>query len=143
MPNSTFKTPSASVIVKVPFHDVDSAYIAWHGHYAKYFEIARCELLDSFDYNYQQMSDSGFFWPVIDMQIRYVKPAVFQQELKVTATLAEWENRLLIRYLIEDAHTGQRLTKGQTAQVAVRMDTKEMLLASPTVLLEKLGINDD
>lgn len=143
MSSSNFVPPSASVTFKIPFHDVDSAYIAWHGHYAKYFEIARCELLDSFDYNYHQMSESGYFWPVIDMQLRYVAPAVFQQEIKVTATLGEWENRLLINYLIEDVKTGKRLTKGKTVQVAVRIDTKEMLLASPAVLLDKLGISDE
>jgi acyl-CoA thioester hydrolase len=143
MSSTHFVPPSASVTLKIPFHDVDSAYIAWHGHYAKYFEIARCELLDSFDYNYHKMSESGYFWPVIDMQLRYVAPAVFQQEIKVTATLGEWENRLLINYLIEDVKTGKRLTKGKTVQVAVRIDTKEMLLASPAVLLDKLGISNE
>jgi acyl-CoA thioester hydrolase len=32
----------ATVAITVPFHDVDSIGAAWHGHYAKYFEIARC-----------------------------------------------------------------------------------------------------
>lgn len=140
MTTQTFTPPSAEVIVEVPFHDVDSAQIAWHGHYAKYIELARCALLDNFDYNYPQMCESGYFWPVIDMQIRYVKPARFQQQLKVTATLGEWENRLLINYLIRDAQTGERLTKARTVQVAVCMDNGEMLLASPTVLLDKLGV---
>jgi acyl-CoA thioester hydrolase len=140
--SQTFSPPSASVIVEVPFHDVDSAQIAWHGHYAKYLEIARCALLDCFDYNYLQMSDSGYFWPVIDMHLRYVRPARFQQKLRVTATLGEWENRLLINYLIADATTGERLTKARTVQVAVCMASNEMLLASPPVLLEKLGIKE-
>ena len=50
----------ATVAIIVPFHDVDSIGIAWHGHYAKYFEIARCALLDSFDYGYDAMRESGF-----------------------------------------------------------------------------------
>ena len=37
-----------TVAIAVPFHDIDSIGIAWHGHYAKYFEIARCALLDEF-----------------------------------------------------------------------------------------------
>lgn len=132
--------PSAEVIVEIPFHDVDSALVAWHGHYAKYFELARCALLDSFDYNYPQMSASGYFWPVIDMRLRYVGPARFQQRLRVVATLAEWENRLRINYLISDLETGKRVTKGYTVQVAVAVDSGEMQLASPPVLLQKLGI---
>lgn len=134
--------PSAEIFVEVPFHDVDSAQVAWHGHYAKYLELARCALLDRIDYNYPQMCDSGYYWPVIDMRLRYVRPARFQQTLRVTATLGEWENRLLINYLIQDTVSGQRLTKGRTVQVAVRMDNGEMLLASPAILLEKLGVNE-
>ncbi len=131
---------SASTIIEVPFHDVDMAAIAWHGHYAKYFEVARCVLLDTFDYNYTQMGESGYFWPVVDMRIRYVSPARFGQSIKVTATLDEWEHRLKIRYQITDAETGKRITKGYTSQVAVRISDGEMLMASPQVLANKLGI---
>ena len=42
----------ADVIIEVPFHDVDTMNVVWHGHYLKYFEIARCKLLDQFHYNY-------------------------------------------------------------------------------------------
>ncbi|MEX1200731.1 MAG: acyl-CoA thioesterase [Methylophaga sp.] len=130
----------AEVIIEVPFHDVDVMRIAWHGHYAKYFEIARCALLDSIDYNYPQMHESGFGWPVIDLRMRYAKPLRFQQKIRVIATLTEWENRLKIDYLIEDAQSGQRLTKGYTVQVAVDMQTEEMLFVSPDILFHKLGL---
>ena len=36
-------------IIEVPFHDVDVMRVAWHGHYVKYFEIARCALLDKIE----------------------------------------------------------------------------------------------
>jgi acyl-CoA thioester hydrolase len=130
----------AEVEISIPFHDLDPVGIVWHGNYAKYFEIARCALLDRFDYGYTRMRESGFLWPVIDLRIRYVKPAIFGQRIRVQATLREWEHRLLIDYLISDAVTGERLTKGRTSQVAVEMATNEMLMASPDVLLDRLGI---
>ena len=37
--------------IEVPFYDVDSLNLAWHGHYIKYFEVARCELLSIIKYN--------------------------------------------------------------------------------------------
>jgi acyl-CoA thioester hydrolase len=128
------------VAIKVPFHDVDSIGAAWHGHYAKYFEIARCELLDSFGYGYDAMRDSGYMWPIIDLHVRYVKPLRFDQNIQVKATLKEWENRLLIDYLVTDAESGQRLTKGRTSQVAVDVRTGEMCFVSPAVLFDKLGL---
>lgn len=129
----------ASVEIDVPFHDVDMMEIAWHGHYVRYFEIARCKLFDQLDYNYLQMRDSGYAWPVIDLHVRYVQPLMFQQKVTVTAWVAEWENRLRVQYLITDAE-GKRLTKGHTDQVAINMKTNELMLATPAILLEKLGV---
>ncbi len=133
---------SAEAFIEIPFHDVDAAEIAWHGHYVKYFEIARCKLLDKFDYNYPQMKASGYFWPIIDINLRYIQPARFLQQICVKADLVEWENRLKIKYLITDVETGRRLTKGYSVQVAVDAKSGEMLLASPEVLYKKLGVQD-
>ncbi|MGI9292757.1 MAG: acyl-CoA thioesterase, partial [Pseudomonadales bacterium] len=80
---------SAETTIEIPFHDVDTAAITWHGHYVKYFEVARCILLESFDYNYPQMGESGYFWPIVDMRIRFVNPSRFGQKIKVRATLVE------------------------------------------------------
>lgn len=124
----------------VPFHDVDMIGVAWHGHYAKYFEVARCALLERLDYGYDQMRESGFMWPVIDMRVRYIKPMRFGQKVICKATLREWENRMLIDYVLTDATSGQRLTKGSTSQVAVDMTTGEMCFVSPPILFERLGV---
>lgn len=131
---------AATVEIVIPFHDIDAAGLAWHGHYAKYFEIARCALLDSFNYGYGAMRESGFMWPVIDMRIRYVQAVRFEQRILVKATLREWENRLLVDYLITDQASGQRLTKGNTVQVAVDMKSGEMCFVSPPILFERLGL---
>ena len=128
--------------IKVPFHDVDMMRIAWHGHYVKYFEVARCELLDKINYNYMAMVASGYMWPVIDMQIRYVKPAVFGQDILVEVAVTEYENRFKMNYIIRAADSGERLTKGSTVQVAVRIADNEMMLASPSILKQKLGVID-
>ncbi len=126
--------------IEIPFHDVDMMEVVWHGNYAKYFEIARCALLEKIYYSYPQMHDSGYSWPVIDLRIRYIKPAVFMQIITVNCRCVEWENCLKIAYLIVDKHTGSRLTKGYSIQVAVDIQTHEMRLTSPTVLFEKLGV---
>lgn len=131
---------SESVVIRVPFHDVDMMAVAWHGHYLKYFEVARCALLDRIAYNYMEMKDSGYAWPVVDLRVKYVRPARFGQDIRVTATVLEYENRLVLEYRIEDVKTGEKLTRGKTTQVAVAIDSGEMQLVSPPVLWEKLGI---
>ncbi len=129
---------SHSVEIEIPFHDIDVMEIVWHGHYAKYLEIARCAMLETIGYNVPQMKASGFAWPVIEMNTRYAAPLRFQQRVRVEATLVEVENRMKINYRIFDVESGKRLSKAYTIQVAVSMESGEMLFASPRALTEKV-----
>lgn len=131
---------SAEVELSPAFHDLDPMDVVWHGHYLKYLELARCALLQSFDYDYPQMRDSGYAWPVVDLRSKYVRPARYGQRLRVRATLIEWENRLRIDYLVTDADSGDVLTRAHTIQVAVDIATGGMCFASPPVLARKLGL---
>ena len=126
----------AEIELVVPFFDVDMMEVVWHGHYVKYFEEARCALLDKLGHNYRQMRDAGYAWPIIDLQVRYIRGVQFGQRIRVRADLVEWENRLKINYLITDVATGERMTRGSSVQVAVEIATREMLLASPKVFVE-------
>ena len=121
--------------ITVPFFDVDSMDVVWHGHYVKYLEVARCALLDAIGHNYQHMKAAGWIWPVIDVQLRYVGPARFGQRLVVSAELVEWRNRLKVNYVIRDAATGHRLTRASTIQIAVNLQG-EMQLVSPQVFVD-------
>lgn len=129
---------SATITVEVPFHDVDAMNVAWHGHYVKYFELARCALLRQFNYDYPQMQDSGYLWPVVECHLKYIKPALYGQKLLVTATLLEYENRLKIAYDIRDAASGERLTKGYTTQLAIEAKTMELQFVSPAILIDNI-----
>ena len=129
---------SAAINIEVPFHDVDAMNVVWHGHYAKYFELARCALLRRFDYDYPQMLASGYLWPIVDCRLKYVRPVVYGQQLRVEATLLEYENRIKIGYEIRDAATGERLTKGSTIQVAINAATRELQFVSPPIILSNL-----
>jgi len=137
------KTPArwwAEIEMQVQFFDLDPMQIVWHGNYVKYLEVARCALFDKIGYNYEQMRDSGYMWPIIEMNLRYAGPAVFGQRLLLRAEIVEWENRLRIDYLISDAASGKRLNRATTTQVAVDIKSGEMCFVSPAILYEKLGV---
>lgn len=125
--------------ILIPFHDVDSMGITWHGNYLRYFEIARCQLLDEIQYGYREMQASGYSWPIVDLQIKYVQPCTFEQKVKVIASLVEWENRIKINYQVRDVATNQRLTKGYTIQAAVETETNELCFVTPDIFREKIA----
>lgn len=122
----------------IPFHDVDPMGITWHGHYLRYFEIARCALLEKINYGYRDMLSSGYSWPIVDAQIKYVQSSTFDQKIKVIASLVEWENRIKINYKIIDSTSGKRITKGHTIQAAVDMKTNELCFVTPDVFQNKI-----
>jgi|SRR5882672_3360369 len=130
---------TASAEITVPFHDLDPVEIVWHGHYVKYLEVARDELMNRIAYSHAEMRASGFIWPVVEMKLRYLQAARLRQVLRVRAHIADFEHRLKIIYDISDSASGRRLTRAHTVQVAVRIDNGEMLFQTPAVLREKIA----
>ena len=135
-------TPELSHEIEIvpAFHDIDSMDVVWHGHYVKYLELARCALLDKFDYGYTRMRESGYAWPIVDLRMKYSGPASFDQPLVVRAEIVEWESRLKMDYTIRDARTGKRIHRATSIQVAVDMATSQMQYVCPRVLWDRLGV---
>lgn len=131
--------------MQVAFYDVDSYRVVWHGNYPKYLEIARCKLLEKIGFTYDDMENINHFFPVIDLQIKYVDSLVFDQYFTITATLKEWENKLIIDYHIRDAESQKSITKAKTTQVAVKMPERITQFEAPKELREKMDrlLNDD
>jgi len=123
---------------EIPFFDVDAYRIVWHGNYPKYFEIARCHLLEVIGIPYAEMEKNGYFFPIVDMHIKYIKPLVFGQKVIFSATLSEWQNRLKIDYTIKDQTTQDVHTKASTKQMAIKHPEQITQFESPTFILEKV-----
>jgi acyl-CoA thioester hydrolase len=129
---------SAETILTVQFYDLDPMQVVWHGNYPRFLEQARCALLDKIGYNYRDMDQSGYLWPIVDMRLKYVRPARLGQELRVVAALREYENRLRIEYRVHDKAGGETLTKAETIQVAVLADSMELCLECPPALTDRV-----
>ena len=125
---------SLSELIRVPFHDIDPAGVVWHGRYFKYFEAVRSAMLEELEYSYEGMLESGHLWPVVDAKIRYISPIILNQEVLVTASLVEWELRLVVEYEIRN-QDGVVITKAKTVQVPVDAETHDLQFGCPEVLI--------
>lgn len=128
----------AEAEVRAEFYDIDPMRVVWHGNYVRYLELGRQALLESLDYGYERMQEQGWAFPVVDMSLRYLKPAVLGQRLRIRATLREWENRLIVDYEVRDAGSSLLLTKASTTQVAVSAATGELSFVCPPALMERV-----
>lgn len=125
----------------VPFHDVDSMNVVWHGNYFKYFEIARTAYFRRIGFDVAEMIQSGYVWPVIESHCRYVAPLLYGMAVEVTATLSDVDHRIKFLYTIVDSKTRRRMTTGHTVQAMVKRRTGELCLVTPPVLLKRLRPN--
>jgi acyl-CoA thioester hydrolase len=129
---------SAEVIIRVQFYHLDPMFVVWHGNYPEFLEQARTAMFENIAFGYSEMDETGYIWPVVDMRIKYVRPLVLGQRIKVKAELAEFENRIKVSYLITDLASGTTLTKAHTIQVAVDRNTQELSFETPAALIEKI-----
>ena len=122
---------------KVAFFDVDSMEVMWHGNYVKYLEMARCELLDKLGYNYIAMKKDGYAFPIVKLDVKYVRPVFFNDTIKVTTTLSECETFLKFHYLIEN-EKGDKLSEANTAQAVIEMKSLQTCFEIPEALKKAL-----
>jgi acyl-CoA thioester hydrolase len=124
-------------ITTIPYQDADPSGVVWHGNYFRYFDLARCALLDKIDYGYRQMEASRYVWPIVDTRVKFIRPVYYGDVIRVSAELIEWEYRLRISYEIF-AKNESCTTRGQTIQVAVDISTGELNMAAPDALVDRL-----
>lgn len=128
---------SASVKFRVQFYEVDSMGVVWHGNYINYMETARCALLNKVGYGYKVMEVEGYVFPVIKLNIKYVRSLHFEEEATITAFLIEYKDCLTIEYKIVNANN-ETVLKAQTKQVAVKWKVHETQLQSPSLFIKRV-----
>jgi len=134
------KRPSYEVTLKVPFYDLDPMQIVWHGHYLKYFDIARSELYDSlgvdlFDYH----DRTRYIFPIIRTSVKHIRPLKRGDEFVCRATVKEARTKIVVVFEIRLVKDGTLCARGSTEQVAVREPEMEMEFSIPEEISRALG----
>lgn len=73
--------------VKVRYSETDQMGVVHHGNYAQYLELARIEWLTKLGLSYKTMEQEGIMLPVYSMQFTFIKPATFDEELRIETKL--------------------------------------------------------
>ena len=92
-----------------------------HATYPVYFEIARTEALRTAGGSYRDMEESGFFLVVAEMNLKYRKPARFDDVLSVVVrTMDISPVKLIHEYRV--LRGSDLLTEGRTVLACVDRD---------------------
>lgn len=72
---------------RVRYSETDQMGVVYHGNYAQYLEMGRVEWLRSMGISYKNMEENGVMLPVISLQVKYKKPAMYDDLLTVRTIL--------------------------------------------------------
>lgn len=81
--------------MRVRYADTDQMGFVYYGHYARFFEAGRGELIRSLGLSYREMEANGILMPVSALKVRYLRPALYDDLLTIRSFIRERPERRL------------------------------------------------
>jgi acyl-CoA thioester hydrolase len=124
--------------VKVRYAETDQMGVVHHGNYAQYLEIARIDWLTALGISYKLMEANGIMLPVFEIYFKFLKPATFDENLKIETRLKEKPGvKIAFEYSIFNEKE-EVITTASTVLVFMDAKTKRPVKC-PENILRKLG----
>ena len=126
------------MVFEVPFHDIDIMEVAWHGHYLKYFELARTRLMRGLGLDWTDLRGMGYAMPVTKVQIKFKDSLRYGEQYRVRATIEEFEHpALMVHYEILSMDRKKTMARGSTQQIYYSIESKRSLFELPLLVDER------
>lgn len=123
---------------RVRYAETDQMTYLYYGNYATYYEIGRAEMIRSLGLSYKIMEEEkGILMPVMSLQIRFVRPAFYDELLTIKTTLRHLPQKT-ITFHHEIFNESKKLVSGGSVKLCF-LDAKiNKTVNAPEYLLEKL-----
>ncbi len=123
--------------IRVRYGETDQMGVVYHGNYAQYYEVGRLEMLRSLGLLYTDMEKSGIMMPVIEIKCKYIKPALYDEEITVKTTINILPAvRVYFEYELYNQNQ-ELINLGATTLVFVSMETRKPT-QPPTNFIQKI-----
>jgi len=111
--------------VRVRYAETDQMNVVYYGNYAQYFEVGRVESIRQLGYTYKDMEASGVIMPVVDLHIKYLRPATYDDLLTVKTQVRELPADHRIEFFQEVFNEqGKMLTSGKVVLYFLDITTR-------------------
>ena len=110
--------------IRVRYADTDQMKRVYYAKFLEYFEQGRSDLLREIGMPYPELEAAGYFLPVIEAHARYLKPALYDEEIIVKTILRDMpQARVRIEYVVTNSKTNDILAEGYTIHSFVNATT--------------------
>ena len=131
--------------VRVYHEDVDTMGVVYHSNYLKYYERARTEYLRAAGFDQSDlMEKSDVMFVVRSMQIEFIQPARYDDQLLISAEVADLKRsqfsfeQTIVRESTEESEKNIRLNTA-TAKIVCVSASSMRPVRIPQTILEKLS----
>ncbi len=108
--------------IRVRYSECDVQGVVFNAHYLSYFDISMTELWRAAFGSYKAMMDRGFDLVVAEAQIRFERPAVFDDQLTLEVAVEKLGNSsILTRHRLWRGE--ESLTQGKLRHVFISLET--------------------
>jgi acyl-CoA thioester hydrolase len=123
--------------IRVRYGETDQMGYMYYGNYAEFYEVGRVEMLRSLGLTYSGMEQSGIMMPVLELKCKYLKPALYDEEISVKVIMDKMPGiRIHFRYELSKEN-GELINTGETLLVFINMKTNRPCLP-PRDFMDKL-----
>ena len=117
--------------IRVRYGETDQMGFVYYGIYAQYYEVGRVEAMRSAGILYSDLeSKHGIWMPVMNMQARFLRPAVYDDLLTIHTTVPElpdWD----IRFRYEIRNEAGVLLNGAMVQLCFLEASTRKRISAP------------
>lgn len=129
---------TSETTLRVRYAETDQMGVVYHSHYFQYFEVARAESIRHLGFTYADMEKTGVIMPVIEVQCRYLRPALYDDLLTIKVILRELPSNHRIVFEQEISNEkGELLATGMVTLYFMEKGTMRRTMI-PQELREKL-----
>jgi acyl-CoA thioester hydrolase len=113
----------SEVTLWVRYAETDSMRIVHHSNYLVYFEEARSDYMRQRGENYANFERDGFNLAVTEVNVRYLRAAVYGQQITIKCWIEDVQSRgMTFGYETVNSETGELHCTGQTKHICVSRD---------------------
>lgn len=124
--------------IRVRYAETDQMGYVYYGNYAQYYEMGRVEMIRSLGLTYKDLEEiHGVFMPVMSMSIRYVRPAFYDNHLKISTSVKKIPERHIDFQVEIFNEADQIVNQAKLRLFFIKKETGERVNA-PSVLVDKL-----
>jgi acyl-CoA thioester hydrolase len=128
--------------VRVRYGETDQMGYCYYGNYAQYFEVGRVEAMRSLGCSYKALEEDGVMLPVHEFQVKYHRPAYYDDLLTIETTITRLKGpKIIFGYKLYN-EDGILLSEGMTSLVFVHKVTMRPI-APPPSFLKQLNENSN